>query len=90
VIITEGDAPRRACSHGCQGYMARTTDPEPGWYCAQCEVFEPDDQERARPGLWHEENVWTCSVCNATHEGKQVHCDNCDARFDEHGNPRAH
>jgi len=88
VIITEGEVQTRHCPYGCQGYMARAAGPEPGWYCVTCDTFEPDDQEKARPGLdYHEENVWTCSVCNATHEGKQVYCDECGQSFDEHGRP---
>ena len=41
----------RACFNCESGTMARTADPEPGWYCARCDTFEPDDQTRPRPGL---------------------------------------
>lgn len=45
---------RRACPYGCQGWMVRLEGPdadEPAWFCPMCDTFEPDDQERARPGL---------------------------------------
>lgn len=40
----------RACFN-CEGMMARTDHPEPGWYCGQCDTFLPDDQTKPRPGL---------------------------------------
>jgi hypothetical protein len=35
------------------------------------------------------EPVWSCPTCNAIHEGKMVHCDECGQKFDELGNLRS-
>lgn len=40
---------RRACFNCEAGAMARTTQPEPGWHCAACDTFLPDDQDKPRP-----------------------------------------
>ena len=32
--------------------------------------------------------LWRCDICNAVHEGKKVHCDNCDVYYSADGKVR--
>ena len=77
--IPEGPPPgRRACFMCETGWMRRTTTPEAGWYYDRCDTFEPDDQEKPRPGLDHpaDENISRvvyCAGCNRDERIRDMH-----------------